>query len=240
MIALPEKEVHIWNFNVHEFSKTIESYENLLSPKEIAKVNKFKFAKDRRVSILTRGLLRILSGRYLNQLPESINFNYGAYGKPDYNFETQLKFNISHSENIIVMAFVRNCDIGVDIEKIKSDFDVMDIAQHFFSSDEIQSLQALPEKDKVNGFYRCWTRKESFIKAKGSGLSFPLTSFTVSLNVEYAKILITEWDPREKDEWKLFSFRPFKGYIGALSVRSDVKTIKYWDFDQFNALSLAF
>ena len=231
MTILPENEAQLWYFKVDEFFKEVEFYANLLSLKETARANSFKFAKDRRVYILARGLLRILSGRYLNKIPKNIKFDYGEYGKPNYNFQTPIKFNISHSGNIIVMAFARNCEIGVDIEKIKDDFDVIDIAQHFFSPDEIQTLEALPEKERVHGFYRCWTRKESFIKAKGSGLSFPLTSFSVSLDADRAELLRTDWDAAEKEEWRLFSFEPAYGYLGALSVWGDVQYLQHKEWE---------
>jgi len=197
-MVLPENEVHIWHLKVDELLKNLEYYNSLLSPKEISRANSFKFAKDRTVYILARGLLRILSGRYLGLDAESIPFKYGEYGKPDYDCQTPIKFNTSHSGNLVVLAFVRNYDLGVDIEKVKGDFDVIDIAQHFFSPDEILNLEAIPERDQVHGFYRCWTRKESFIKAKGSGLSFPLTSFSVSLDVDSVELLHTEWDASEK------------------------------------------
>ncbi len=230
-MILPENEVHLWYFKVDEFSMDVESYEGLLSQKERKRANSFKFAKDRTVFVLARGLLRILSGRYLDHAPESIPFKYGEYGKPDYDFQTPIKFNTSHSGNMIVLAFVKNCDIGVDIEKVKSDFDVIDIAQHFFSPDEIQTLETLPERKQVHGFYRCWTRKESFIKAKGSGLSFPLTSFSVSLELDSAELLRTEWDAIEIKEWQLFSFEPAYGYLGALSVKGEVKSLRFKDWE---------
>lgn len=231
MIVLPENEVQLWHFKVDEFSKEVESYAKLLSQKETASADSYKFAKDRTIYILARGLLRILSGRYLNEIPENIKFDYGEYGKPDYKFQTSLKFNISHSGNMIVMAFTRNFDIGVDIEKLKDDFDVIDIAQHFFSPDEIQTLEALPEKEQVHGFYRCWTRKEAFIKAKGSGLSFVLTSFSVSLDADRAELLRTDWDTGEKVEWRMFSFEPEEGYLGALSIRANSSNIRQMDWD---------
>ncbi|KKM64557.1 hypothetical protein LCGC14_1500200 [marine sediment metagenome] len=231
MTMLPNKALHLWNFNVSEFLHQLEIYETLLSPEEMERANRYKFAKDRTVYILARGILRILSGRYLNQIPESIKFKYNKYGKPDYDFRTQIKFNVSHSGNLIVMAFAKTSDIGIDVEKMRNDFDVMKIAQNFFSPDEIHTLEALPEKERIHGFYTCWTRKESFIKAKGSGLSFPLTSFSVSLDINKAQLLRTAWDAAEKEKWHLFTFAPTIGYVGAISVRGDLLYLqhKQWE-----------
>ncbi|MDT7827313.1 4'-phosphopantetheinyl transferase superfamily protein [Pricia sp. S334] len=225
-MILPAHEVHLWHTKVDELSTDMDFYKNLLSPAEIQKADSFKFVRDRRVYTLARGLLRTLSGRYLNRVPAHITFDEGEYGKPYFNFDTAIKFNISHSGNRIVLAFVRNNDIGVDIESIKNDFEVMEVARHFFSSDEILVLEALPEKAKVAAFYRCWTRKESFIKAKGMGLSLPLTSFSVSLDVESAELLRTAWDAAEKSEWYMFGFAPDDRYIGALAVRGHLASVR--------------
>ena len=127
-----------------------------------------------------------------------------------------------------------NNDIGVDVEKIKADFNVFEIASNYFSNSEIESLKKLPIENHVKGFYRCWTRKESFIKAKAKGLSFPLDSFSVSFDSdEKAELLETKWAKNEKDLWKLFSFSPKENYIGAVSVKGNIQNIKYFNFNEF-------
>lgn len=167
----------------------------------------------------------MLSGDYLGHAANTIEFKYGDYGKPEYNFPTDLKFNVSHSGKLIVLAFVKDSEIGVDVEKIKTDFDVLKLAENFFSATEIAMLHDVKQSDLYTAFYRCWTRKESFIKAKGNGLSFPLASFTVSLGDKEAELLKTEWNPSEKEEWKLFTFEPTFSYVGALSVGVNIKKV---------------
>lgn len=228
-MKLNDKEAHIWCFNINNFSQNTEFYESFLSPFEINKAAKFRFKKDRKTSIFTRGALRMLSSSYLNLDANKIDFKYGEYGKPQYGFDTSINFNVSHSGSYIVIAFVKNSDIGVDIEKIKIDFDLLKIADNFFSADEVDTLRRLSKNEQVCGFYRCWTRKESFIKAKSLGLTFPLASFTVSLEDNYAALLKTDWNPLEVGDWNLFSFRPHKNYVGALTVGKRVQKVKYFD-----------
>ena len=228
-MKLPENEVHVWYFSVDDFSHGIDIYRRFLSMEEIGKSNKFKFEKDRILNTLTRSSLRILSGLYLDSEPNAIEFKYGDFGKPAYNFPTDVKFNVSHSGKFIVLAFVKDSEIGVDVEKIKTDFNVLKIAENFFSTSEIELLHNVEPDNLYKAFYRCWTRKESFIKAKGSGLSFPLTSFTVSVNHKEPKLLRTEWNPLEKEQWNLFSFDPASGYVGALSVAKKIQSVKYFD-----------
>lgn len=223
----PEGEAHVWYFNVDDFSRDLDLYTSYLSEEEIQRSKRFKFHNDRVINIMARSSLRIVSGRYMPRDSNSIDFCYGTYGKPQFNFPTDLNFNISHSGKLIVLAFVNNSEIGVDIEKVKYDFDVLNLADNFFSSTEIKMLRDVSQENIHKAFYRCWTRKESFIKAKGSGLSFPLASFSVSLDQNDAQLLRTEWNPLEKESWRLFSFEPTIGYVGALSVHSDVQNVIY-------------
>lgn len=232
---LDKGKAHVWYFSTDQFSDTLDVYRGVLSPNEIDKAQTFKFEKDRNISILSRGLLRMISAQYLGIHPKKIDFKYGAFGKPSYVQRTFLKFNVSHSGTYIVLAFTRESEIGVDVELIKKNFDVLDIAQNFFSNDEIKSLETFKKPERVEAFFRCWTRKEAFIKAKGSGLSFPLDAFTVSLDKDNPELLKTEWDNEERNEWRLFSFIPADGYVGSLLVNKGIHSVHYFDFDFFKS-----
>lgn len=221
-ISIIPNQIHIWFINLNDFKDKIQYLKPFLSNDEILKASKFKFKKDKDCSIITRSVLRLLSNKYLNLKAKNITFKYGKFGKPNYKFKTDLKFNVSHSGNMAVVAFVLNNDIGVDI------------VDHYFSESEIQTLNKFSIQDQVKGFYRCWTRKESFIKAKAKGLSFPLDSFSVSIDSdEKTELLETKWDKTEKDLWSLFSFSPQEGHIGALSVKGNIQDIKYFNLNEF-------
>jgi len=117
----------------------------------------------------------------------------------------------------------------VDVERVKQDFQFLDIVQAFFSKEEITELLELEKKNQPQGFYNCWTRKEAFIKAEGSGLSFPLNEFVVSLkNTNTAKLSSTKWDETEKEKWWLETFTPFENYVGAIAVRGEINKIRYF------------
>lgn len=228
---LSKNVVHIWHCRFDTNRHRIDAFNQVLSEDERQKANIFKFEIHREQAIISRGVLRILLGRYLKKSPHELEFGYTEYDKPFLKDESNLQFNVSHSGNRAVFGFVQDVEIGIDIEKIKDDFEVMDIAQNFFSSDENKALKTLPPKERTAGFYRCWTQKESFIKAKGSGLSFPLTSFSVSLEVGRAELLHTDWDAAEKKQWQLFSFVPEEGYQGAISLRHPIGSLQQMDWD---------
>lgn len=229
---LPAKKIHVWYCDFDLNRKKIDYYCALLSVDETKKAGRFRFKRDKNCFIITRGILRMLISSYLKTNPEDLNFKYTSFGKPYLAIENQLKFNISHSGNMAVFAFFQGTEIGVDIEKIKNDFNVLELAQNFFSKTEIIALEKQSIESLPKAFFRCWTRKEAFIKAEGSGLSFPLDQFAVSLDHDIeADLLETQWNPEEKNEWQLFSFIPEVGYVGALALADTSGQISYYNWD---------
>lgn len=228
---LEEGTLHLWYVDVG--AKLDNRYYNLLSGEEKIKAGKYRFTRDQYMYITARAVLRILSGHYLKKDPIDIVFNYGPYGKPYFQDENSLMFNISHSGSKAILGFGKVSAIGVDIENIKDNFDVLGIAGKFFSKSEIKSLEETPQEEQNKAFFRCWTRKESFIKAKGDGLSLPLDSFSVTLDDDIkARLIETKWNPSEKESWEIFSFVPDDKYIGAVSVKGKVQKIKYWNWEE--------
>lgn len=232
--SLPKGSIDFWHCDLASDKVHLNKYLEVLDKNELKKANGFKFKADKDCYVITRGVLRILLGRYLNEEPSAIRFDYTPYGKPILSHKNSLHFNVSHSGTKSVLGFVNDSEIGVDIEKIKDDFEVLDIANRFFSLMEIKTLSKIPGSEKNRAFYRCWTRKESFIKAEGSGLSFPLDKFTVSLDHDKkAELLTTDWDALEKDNWSLFSYVPDSGYIGAIATRQPIDSVKYHRWTPF-------
>ncbi len=225
------KVARIWVVDLIAKESNIESYYDILSDDECIRAKKFKFVNDRNKFIVCRGVLRELSAKLLDKTAQTIAFNYGEFGKPYFAHDTTLNFNVSHSGDLAVICFLDNPTFGIDIELIKNDFDVLDIATNFFSESEIMALKETPKEIQPLAFYRCWTRKEAFIKAEGSGLSFPLDSFAVSMDSDdTASLLETKWDSREKEAWELYSFIPVQHYRAALAVRGKIKSlqINHW------------
>ena len=153
----------------------------LLSPDEQERSARFKFAKHRTSFVVARGLLRIVLGNYMNAKPAAIDFQYGPCGKPVVKGAPQVHFNVSHSEQVVLYGLRLDHEIGVDIERIRPMDDLEGIARRFFSPAECRDLLAIPEQHRTKAFFDCWTRKEAFIKFLGTGLSFPLHRFQVTL-----------------------------------------------------------
>ena len=174
------------------------------------------------VFVVARGVLRTLLGQYLECDPRGIQFLYTQHGKP-YLANSDLHFNVSHSDEMAVYAFTRQAQIGVDIEKVENIFK-HDVAQRFFSNKEYELLTALDGFTQQRGFYRIWSRKEALIKAVGEGLHIPLASFSVSLeDIEELKF------PAE-NSWHLQSFNVDPAYEAAFAVSPSPTKISQFVF----------
>jgi len=227
-------EVHVWRADLQQPPELQETYLGLLDQDERARAARFHFAQHRRRFVLSRGFLRVLLGRYLEIEPERVRFAYGPYGKPsllDEHGASRLRFNASHSHELAVYAFVRDCEIGVDVEYVKEDFETEDIARHFFSAYEVETLAGLPEPERAAAFFRCWTRKEAYIKAIGSGLSHPLDDFDVTLAPDAPAALLRDYrDEQATSRWSMFNLELDK-YAGALVVESvNVTGVQTYDY----------
>ena len=211
---LKEGQLHVWKSHL---SHAITFDEATLSSDERFRMQRFRFDKDRRMFLLARGLLRRLLGAYLKVIPGQIKFCYTDHGKP-YVFlkeqHDQIEFNISHSGDIVCMAFVQEAPVGIDVEDILSLPDLDQVASRFFSPGEQLDLNKLSGTEKVAAFYRCWTRKEAVIKACGEGLSMPLDSFQVSLLPGEPARLLNNPDKRS---WLLLDLSPEPGYAAAVA-----------------------
>lgn len=234
-LYLHENEVHVWYIDIKEQLTSIDLYWNVLSADEKNKALAYKFEKDKNCAIIARGTLRELLGQYLKTKPSALNFKYSKYGKPRVINSDEIQFNLSHSGTTILIGFVKNHHIGIDVERIK-EIDYMAVGQHSFSKEELNNLLALDKAYHTQAFYNCWTRKEAFIKAVGSGLSFPLDQFVVSLDsAEKAYLLDTKWNTNEKLQWTLHSIIPDENYIGAFAIKGKVNLTFHYKYTQKKA-----
>jgi len=128
-----------------------------------------------------------------------------------------LRFNVSHSEDLAVYAFALGREVGVDVEALRPMADSADIARSAFSAAEHRAFLALSPAERTEGFFNCWTRKEAFIKALGEGLSHPLDTFDVTLEPDQpARILRVGETEGERCGWDLHTFSPRPGFVGAV------------------------
>jgi 4'-phosphopantetheinyl transferase len=215
-VSLKAGEVHVWRASLEQPAERRAEFLQILNDEERARARRFHFDKHRNHFIVARGLLRMLLGRYLDAKPEALQFCYGAYGKPALDGlegQSPLHFNVSHSHETALFGFVQDRELGIDLEYIKRDFSTEDIARRFFTESEVEGIESNLPAERVAAFYRCWTRKEAYIKAIGSGLSQPLNEFDVN----------------RLPEWSLIDLEPGEDYVGALAIEGAVEKLHRWN-----------
>lgn len=232
---LSDHDVHVWQASLEVSEAEREQFRAVLSAEEQQRVDRFRFPKDRHHFVVSHGVLRILLGRYLAMPPQDIAFDFNQYGKPALSHspgDQSLRFNLSHSGKLALYAFARHRDVGIDVEWIGRRLDQPEqIAERFFSPTENDVFRRLPEHQKRQGFFNCWTRKEAYIKARGRGLSLPLDQFDVTLRPgDPARLLATRDDPQYADRLAMQAIDPGEGYVAALVVEGARWEATYFQF----------
>jgi 4'-phosphopantetheinyl transferase len=217
-------EAHLWRLDLDAAGS--EAAADILSEEERARAARFHFERDRRRFIAGRAALRRILGAYLERAPTALVFVMGHHGKPELE-DPGLEFNLSHSGGCGLIAVTRGRRIGVDVEGIRTDFACEDIARRFFAPAEVKILAASPPDEYATAFFRCWTRKEAYVKARGDGLSLALDRFEVPLEATATRAIASCLDdPPESSRWSLREVLPRPGYLGALVVEGDGWTLR--------------
>jgi 4'-phosphopantetheinyl transferase len=181
--SLGTNDIHLWLFDMSINSTHEAALYSLLSADEKSRCARFKFAKDRRAFTASHGFLRQTLARYLAQHASRIAFSNGAHGKPfltGTTATTALKFNLSHSASMAILAVCEASEIGIDIEYVNRTIDWQGIMHRYFRPDERAGILALPQAQRRCGFIQQWSRKESYMKVLGHGLALAPDKFALS------------------------------------------------------------
>jgi 4'-phosphopantetheinyl transferase len=230
-LSLEPGEVHMWRIELEQPAIVLEKFWSTLEADELERASRFHFDKHRNSFVVARGFLRDVLSRYLESKPETLRFSYGDYGKPA--IDGRLHFNMSHSHRVGLLAITEDRQIGVDVEHIRADFATEDIARRFFSHSEVESFNSLPRDKQVAAFFRCWARKEAFIKATGRGLSQPLDEFDVTLAPGEAAALLRV-DEDDASRWSMSDIDVGGDYAAALVVEGAASNIQYWSATDYH------
>lgn len=218
-LTLAGDDVHLWRIALECGDAALSRLHECLADDERQRAERFYFESDRRHFIAGRGAMRTILARYLALAPEQVPFRYTNYGKPMLEGINPLRFNLTHSHGLALLAVTVGREIGVDVERIRDNLEGELLAERFFSSREAAELRSLPAELRREAFFHCWTRKEAYIKAAGKGLSLPLDCFEVTLRPgEAAMLAATHDDPNEAKRWSMRSLIPSEGYVAALVV----------------------
>ena len=230
--SLGAGEVHAWCFDLDAACADGGAEAAGLSVDERTRAERFHFARDRVRFLRGRAALRHLLAGYAGREPHALVFAQGAHGKPALP-GTGLEFNLSHSGGCAVLAVTRGRRVGVDMERIRAERATLAVARRFFAPAEAAAVAAATPAERPLTFFRCWTRKEAYVKARGEGLSLPLDRFEVPLGPDATGALtVARDDHTETMRWGLRELVPAPHHLGAVVVEGQGWTLRAWTWAQ--------
>ena len=225
----PRGEVHVWRFCLHRCDDEIAALGNCLAPEERRRARSYRFPRDAARFVVARSLQRQILARYLGCLPGELRFGCNSYGKPhllpDQN-PSDIRFNLSYSHEMGVLAVACGIEVGIDVEYRRQDFPYAELVAGYFSSAERCALNAVPVDRRRTVFYTLWTCKEACGKARGVGLALESVDtatrggFSIGRGVRHAGT--RQWSLTPLDLWP--------SYAAALAVRCSEPRVVIKDY----------
>lgn len=217
--------IDVWRFDLevreHDWA--------ILTPDEVQSARRIVVEEKRDRKASARAHLRRILARYVDARPQDVRFAYGEHGKPTLEEHREPQFNLSDSESKGLAAVLRGARIGVDLEFAREERAFTDIADRFFTQVESEALRALPAEDRPAAFYRAWTRKEAYLKAWGTGLSFASDRFTLDYISEGpGRLLATEMPGDDPSGWHFKNVDLGPAYTGAICFEGPDRAIRWW------------
>jgi 4'-phosphopantetheinyl transferase len=205
---LQRGDIHLWRIPLDDASK-LAAARAVLSREETARAARFVFDSDRDRFIASHGAMRMVLARYVASDPSELQFQTGRNGKPTLvQTFTDVRFNLSHSGDLALIAVARGREVGVDVERVQKDVVFEQIADHYFEPNEAWDLRIAPPDERVMRFFDLWTRKEACLKAEGTGL-----------------------DSRPRpDRFGVRNLSPASGYAGAVASEGDDWQLACWEW----------
>lgn len=208
--VLSTDDVIIYTLHLPEYYGLTKDLIHFLNPEELSRVERYYKDKDRNQFIICRAILKFVLSAYTQLDITTINIDYHFNKKPFLSSHPWLFFNISHSEDLAVIAISRN-KVGIDVEYIFKDFDFSSLLPDIFDSNEALAIENAVNVNHT--FYKLWTRKEALVKAVGTGIDDDFKNIP-SLDGHH---LVDSKLLKNTEKWEVFSFELVDYYLGAIA-----------------------
>lgn len=234
-LELAPDEAHVWAVPLADGPIASDDAWATLSSDERIRAEDFRFEDPKRRFVVARFALRRLLGRYLGVQPAAIEFDVDSNGKPrlaQKHAATGLRFNVSHSGDLALVAITAGCEVGIDVERLREVIRMDQIAKRFFHPSEAEALLATPIAERSVAFFRYWTANEAVLKALGTGITGSLAHFHVPPgDGSQGWIELPPGPGREKSSrcW-IERLAPCEGYEAAIAFVGSERRVRCWSF----------
>ena len=224
--SAPDGAVVVWVARVSELGDSLAALEALLDAGERERATRFHFAEDRARFIIGRGLLRHGLRRYAPEVPASIEIIYTGLGQPTIATEFEApRFSISHTHDLVALAFTNDAQVGIDLEYTQPPVDHLVLAERILSEEDFHAFETLPQNEKHLAFYRAWTRKEAYLKARGEGIATGLQDVSVPFTPEQTSSLTDRRDA-SASAWRLHALPIPSDYVASVACDDATRGVK--------------
>lgn len=238
-LALEADTVHVWAFSLEGTSSVVEACRQVLTAEERQRADRFVFDHDRRHHIIAHGVLRHVLSRYCGDSPDSLRFATTGSGKPSIRGRalgqtaaasapaSSLQFNLTHSDDRALLGVSAGRELGVDLERVRSNVETVDISRHYFFGAEREAIESAVSVMRDMTFFRYWVAKEAVLKAQGVGLGFPLDRFCIHFHPDADTAHIETLDPAVLEpEWTVRMLTCDAGWAAAVAARGNDWQVK--------------
>ena len=229
-IHLEPGDIHIWGLLLDIDDSELTDASSWLSENEQERARRLLSDRHRRHYIVAHAVLRWILGRYVGNSPEKLTIQKTSAGKPFLQDSPSIRFNLTHSHGRALVAIAEGQDVGIDLELVRPEVDVVALAKRFLSSRD----QAFIEDGDGTGlherFLKAWVAREAVFKATGTGLTFPLKNDHIELAEDGRAGLLVLGHTQVSKPVRFLSLEP--GWIGAVSSEGTDWTIRYPIWDQ--------
>lgn len=224
-------ELHLWWIPLTGTGDELQQLRDTLSVNERSRADRYRFARHREGYTFGRGVLRLLLSTYTGQATRQIEFRIGPYGKPSLLPGTdtnQLCFNYSDAGGYALYGFIRNVEIGVDLEDLDRQVGFERIVERKFSENEARAILSLPVHKRKSAFLACWTRKEGYGKAEGWGINYPLDSVELCLDCEANRVdLKASSSSQVRNDWVICQIYPSRHFVGTVTYPATLESMRF-------------
>ena len=222
-IAMEDRTIHVWGFSLNGSLSFVERCRFWLSEDERGRADRFISQQDQRRFVLAHGGLRAVLGRYLGVGPDAVELDRSEAGKPfvrkEWRGQSPITFNMSHAHGRALIAVSKGREVGVDLERIRSDVEVVKLSKRYFAPSEQASIMELAQEQRAPRFFRYWVTKEAVLKAQGIGLR-ALSQCEIILGADGvgAAILVPAGSPLQNN-WRVRLLSCDEGWEAAVAAQ---------------------
>jgi 4'-phosphopantetheinyl transferase len=220
----PHQEIHTW-FTLPDLVTSparLNQYRSMLSGAETDQYQRFHFPGDAHRYLIAHALVRTILSKYADIQPDCWTFSHGPHGRPEIKNQDipALRFNLTHTENLVGCVVTLENDCGIDAEKISPRHNPLGIAKRMFSDTEFRELQQLEDVARLEYFFKRWTLREAYVKALGIGISFPTRKLTFTVDKDSSVEVSFHPDIEDRqDNWHFHLLKPTAEHIAAIAIR---------------------